>query len=351
MQGFSSNHYATSWPIYLWLVLVVLLRVILLLFAGYPLYQDEGEQFVCNTIQPGCSSVCHDVFAPISLLRFWLLQTLSLCLPFAAFVLFVVHKALSGLAPENSTSSGTASCCTTKKSGDSTAERSGGQPWLFTFVYILQLLVQIILEVGFAVSHYFLFGFYVPKSFLCHEVPCTSMVQCYISKPTEKTVMLRFMLAVSALCLMLNVTDAMCAVTWSARTRTEAKRETSDSYSTEGASVCLDMPNPLPDAQPLPSPESSRPDPSSAQEEGMERDGSQVALCHNNLSRALQHSPSDRLSHLKPAPPPKAMWGLEQKTSSSKLFSTRRMDQQPLQEAAESQQSDSSGTLERRAWV
>ncbi|TRY58479.1 hypothetical protein DNTS_004897 [Danionella cerebrum] len=78
-----------------WLLVVVFLRIPVLLFAGYPLYQDEQERFVCNTIQPGCANVCYDIFAPLSLFRFWLVQLTTLCLPLVMFVIYVIHKVSS----------------------------------------------------------------------------------------------------------------------------------------------------------------------------------------------------------------------------------------------------------------
>ncbi|KPP60171.1 gap junction delta-4 protein-like [Scleropages formosus] len=316
---------------------MVSLRVLLVLFAGYPLYQDEREQFVCNTIQPGCSNVCHDVFSPVSLLRFWLLQTVSLCVPYAAFALYVVHGTLSGLA--------------TGKNNVGVPGDGGAQPWRSACVYVLQLSVQILLEVGFAVSHYFLFGFYVPQSFLCQEAPCTSTVQCYTSKPTEKTAMLGFMLAVSALCLTLDVADLMCAVKRSVRARAKPGKGVGESDSDEDASACLDEPEPSPATRTFPGPESGGPDAGGAQDEVPERDGSQVALCHGNHLRAPQLPPFDRPSHLRPTPSPKPVWGPAGGTDGSKLFTARNTDLRPLEEAAAAQQSDRSETLEGRAWV
>ncbi|OPJ85356.1 gap junction delta-4 protein [Patagioenas fasciata monilis] len=77
----------------IWLMLIILLRMAVVVLAGYPLYQDEQERFVCNTLQPGCSNVCYDLFSPVSHFRFWLVQTVSILLPDAAFTIYVLHKA------------------------------------------------------------------------------------------------------------------------------------------------------------------------------------------------------------------------------------------------------------------
>ncbi|KAJ8396096.1 hypothetical protein AAFF_G00021690 [Aldrovandia affinis] len=158
-----------------WLSLLVLLRALSVLLAGFPLYQDEQERFMCNTIQPGCANACYDVFSPLSLLRLWPIQLLSLCLPLAIFAAHVVH----------------------------------------------QVLLRIGLEAGFGAAHYCLFGFVVPKKFICHEFPCTSTVECFTSRPTEKSVMLNFMLVLSAVSLLLSIADLACAVRWCVRQRRE----------------------------------------------------------------------------------------------------------------------------------
>lgn len=209
-----------------WLIVMVFLRVLILLFAGYPLYQDEQERFVCNTIQPGCANVCYDLFSPISLFRFWLVQLVTLCLPYIIFIIYVVHKVSNGLTVDlNSSGHTKASPLFSKTSTNKTplvAER--GWARCFTGAYILHLMFRTLLEAGFGAAHYYLFGFYIPRRFLCQHPPCTTQVDCYISRPTEKTVMLNFMLGVAALSLFLNVLDLICAIKRSVKQKIKRKR-------------------------------------------------------------------------------------------------------------------------------
>lgn len=67
--------------------------------------------------------------------------------------------------------------------------------------------MRILLEVVFGGGQFFLFGWSVPRSFLCYEAPCTSGVECYLSRSTEKTLMLCFMLAVTASSVLLSLLD------------------------------------------------------------------------------------------------------------------------------------------------
>ena len=74
-------------------------------------------------------------------------------------------------------------------------------------VYVLQLLVRFLLEVGFMYGQYALYGFAVPPYYLCSAWPCPHTVDCFVSRPTEKTIFLRTMYTVSALCLALNLLE------------------------------------------------------------------------------------------------------------------------------------------------
>uniref|UniRef100_A0A8C7B8P0 Gap junction protein n=1 Tax=Neovison vison TaxID=452646 RepID=A0A8C7B8P0_NEOVI len=176
----------------IWLIFMVLLRMVVIILAGSPVYQDEQERFVCNTLQPGCANVCYDIFSPVSQLRFWLIQSVSVLLPSAIFSVYVLHRgavlAARGLCPYNLTVPD------------------------FSSSYIVHLFLRVLTEAAFGASHYLLFGFLVPKRFSCTHAPCTSVVDCYVSRPTEKSIMMLFMWAVSALSLLLSVADLFCSV-------------------------------------------------------------------------------------------------------------------------------------------
>lgn len=198
---------------------MLVLRLLVLLLAGFSLFGDEQDRFVCNTIQPGCSNVCFDAFAPVSVLRLWFFHLLLLFLPHLLFSAHVAHRLVSlhgsGLSYynrvprswpfilENSSSSREVSL---RRAPLQDLQRS---LWIPSFhcTYILVVVVRILLEVLFGGGQFFLFGWSVPRSFLCYEAPCTSGVECYISRSTEKTLMLCFMLAVAAFSVLLSLLD------------------------------------------------------------------------------------------------------------------------------------------------
>ncbi|CAJ1073011.1 gap junction delta-4 protein-like [Xyrichtys novacula] len=213
-----------------WWTLMLLLRLLVLLLAGFTLFGDEQERFICNTIQPGCSNVCFDLFAPVSVFRLWLFHLILLCLPHALFAVYVMHKVTSGMYPSFG------GVFYDRSRGGSPIENSSSSRELplhkspcewgaprFYCVYLLVVVVRILLEVVFGAGQFLLFGLSMPKSFLCYEAPCTSGVECYISKPTEKTLMLNFMLGVSSLSVLLSFFDLVSST--KAMVRWRRKRE------------------------------------------------------------------------------------------------------------------------------
>ncbi|KAF5898077.1 gap junction gamma-1 protein-like, partial [Clarias magur] len=76
-------------------------------------------------------------------------------------------------------------------------------------VYVMQLLSRVAFEVAFLFGQYVLYGFEVSPSYVCTRSPCPHTVDCFVSRPTEKTIFLLIMYAVSALCLLLTVLEIL----------------------------------------------------------------------------------------------------------------------------------------------
>lgn len=200
------------------------LRFVVILLAGFTLFSDEQERFVCNTIQPGCSNVCFDLFSPLSLLRLWLLQLLLLCLPHMMFGTYIMHKVLSHPSFGTYYCNRSQGCCPYARETSSSSRETSlykaplcdlPPEWptpTFHCAYFLVVVVRILLEMAFCTGQLFVFGFSMQRSFLCYEAPCTSGVECYISRPTEKTLMLNFMLGVSSLSILLSVVDMTSSI-------------------------------------------------------------------------------------------------------------------------------------------
>ncbi|XP_025773244.1 gap junction delta-3 protein [Puma concolor] len=77
----------------LWLVVMLIFRILVLATVGGAVFEDEQEEFVCNTLQPGCRQTCYDRAFPVSHYRFWLFHILLLSAPPVLFVIYSVHRA------------------------------------------------------------------------------------------------------------------------------------------------------------------------------------------------------------------------------------------------------------------
>ncbi|XP_045887998.1 gap junction delta-2 protein-like [Micropterus dolomieu] len=232
----------------LWLTVMVIFRLLIVAVATEDVYTDEQEMFVCNTLQPGCSTVCYDAFAPISQPRFWVFHIISVSTPSLCFIIYTWHNlskmphnttrrqgqepvAIPGQAGpdvgqgdgrevyDRSCDSDSCSIRSHKHLGHSLADVlegitaqgaaeghvvSGG---VLSKCYILHVCLRAVLEVGFVLAQWKLFGFQVPVHFLCTSAPCSQPVDCYVSRPTEKTIFLLFMFCVGVFCILLNLLE------------------------------------------------------------------------------------------------------------------------------------------------
>lgn len=202
--------------------------------------------FVCNTLQPGCNQACYDKAFPISHIRYWVFQIIMVCTPSLCFITYSVHQSakqkerrfstvyltldkdqdslkrdeskkikntiVNGVLQntENSTKEAEPDCLEVKEIPNSamrtTKSKMRRQEGISRF-YIIQVVFRNALEIGFLVGQYFLYGFNVPSVYECDRYPCIKDVECYVSRPTEKTVFLVFMFAVSGFCVVLNLAE------------------------------------------------------------------------------------------------------------------------------------------------
>ncbi|CAB1435973.1 unnamed protein product [Pleuronectes platessa] len=73
---------------------------------------------------------------------------------------------------------------------DNTGQKHGGLWW----TYLISLFIKTTFEVLFLyVLHYIYDSFKLPRKVQCDVSPCPNLVDCYISRPTEKTVFTYFM--------------------------------------------------------------------------------------------------------------------------------------------------------------
>uniref|UniRef100_A0A8C6S8M1 Connexin N-terminal domain-containing protein n=1 Tax=Neogobius melanostomus TaxID=47308 RepID=A0A8C6S8M1_9GOBI len=77
-----------------WLLLMLVFRILILGTVASDLFDDEQEEFACNTLQPGCKQVCYDMAFPISQYRFWVFHIVLIATPSLLFLIgcFMVSK-------------------------------------------------------------------------------------------------------------------------------------------------------------------------------------------------------------------------------------------------------------------
>ncbi|KAF7704897.1 gap junction gamma-1 protein-like [Silurus meridionalis] len=234
----------------IWLTVLVVFRIVLTAVGGESIYYDEQSKFVCNSGQPGCENVCYDAFAPLSHVRFWVFQIILVATPSLMYLGYAVNKiarleegkdgALKfpksrkfhlgrrqnrGLeeAEEDQEEDPMiydgakmeiqSDCVSPVSTGTATKTRHDGRQRIqrdgLMRVYVLQLVARSALEICFLVGQYTLYGFAVPGRYMCSSKPCPHVVDCFVSRPTEKTIFLLIMYVVTMLCLLLNVWEML----------------------------------------------------------------------------------------------------------------------------------------------
>ncbi|KAM9336857.1 gap junction gamma-1 protein-like [Symphorus nematophorus] len=242
----------------IWLTVLIVFRIVLTAVGGESIYYDEQSKFVCNTQQPGCENVCYDAFAPLSHVRFWVFQIILVATPSLMYLGYAANKIARA---EERADSGGARAFSRRKpkkhylvgrkqhrgieeaeddqeedpmiyemtevesDGGGAAKGSSGDGKVkvkvrhdgrqrikedgLMRIYVLQLLTRSLLEVAFLCGQYVLYGFAVPASYVCSDLPCPHRVDCFVSRPTEKTIFLLIMYTVSLLCLALNIWEML----------------------------------------------------------------------------------------------------------------------------------------------
>uniref|UniRef100_A0A8C5BFY2 Gap junction protein n=1 Tax=Gadus morhua TaxID=8049 RepID=A0A8C5BFY2_GADMO len=227
-----------------WLTLLIVFRIVLTALGGESIYEDEQSSFVCNTLQPGCENVCYDAFAPLSHIRFWVFQVIVITTPTVLYLGFAMHKIarmddseyrprprqrlpsvsrgagrdhqeaeanceedhviLEENEPEKDTGDKAPEKLRRKHDGRRRIERDG-----LMKAYVFQLTARATFEGAFLYGQYLLYGLEVAPSYVCTRPPCPRTVVCFVSRPTEKTIFLRVMYGVSALCLLFTALEIL----------------------------------------------------------------------------------------------------------------------------------------------
>ncbi|KAK2828448.1 hypothetical protein Q5P01_019482 [Channa striata] len=160
-----------------WLTVLFIFRILVLGAAAEKVWGDEQSGFTCDTKQPGCQNVCYDKTFPISHIRFWVMQIIFVSTPTLIYLGHILHlvrmeekekQKEKELAIHNEKQQHLVG----NKAKKAPIKDNQGHPM-----------------------------------YTCNRWPCPNVVNCYISRPTEKTVFILFMLAVACISLLLNLVE------------------------------------------------------------------------------------------------------------------------------------------------
>ncbi|XP_029965925.1 gap junction Cx32.7 protein-like [Salarias fasciatus] len=200
-----------------WLTVLFVFRIMVLHTGAEKVWGDEKSDFVCNTQQPGCENVCYDLAFPISHVRFWVLQIVALATPMLLYlghVLHVIHaeKKLKEKMKKQAALGDPAGLFFQSASKVPKYIKSSGRVSIrgrLLRSYVLHLLAKIVLEVLFIAGQYLLYGFTLQTRYVCSRFPCPHKVDCFLSRPTEKSVIIWFMLVAAAVSLALGLAELL----------------------------------------------------------------------------------------------------------------------------------------------
>ncbi|XP_062259292.1 gap junction alpha-3 protein [Platichthys flesus] len=212
-----------------WLTVLFIFRILVLGAAAEEVWGDEQSDFTCNTQQPGCENVCYDEAFPISHIRFWVLQIIFVSTPTLIYLGHVLH--IVRMEEKRKEKEEELRKATRFQEEKELLYRNGGDAGgggrrgkkekppirdehgkirirgALLRTYVFNIIFKTLFEVGFLLGQYFLYGFQLRPLYKCARWPCPNTVDCFISRPTEKTIFIIFMLVVACVSLLLNLLE------------------------------------------------------------------------------------------------------------------------------------------------
>ncbi|KAL3967536.1 gamma-crystallin [Sarotherodon galilaeus] len=177
-----------------WLVLMLVFRIVILGTVASDMFEDEQEEFTCNTLQPGCKQVCYDSAFPISQYRFWVFHIVLIATPSLLFLVYATHQHNKSANPSPS---------------KERSSRENREEKALRGLYIITVIFRIVAEIGFLFVQWYLYGFEVEAHFPCDRFPCPYTVDCFTSRPAEKTVFLLFYFAVGVISAFSSIVELL----------------------------------------------------------------------------------------------------------------------------------------------
>ncbi|KAH0630758.1 hypothetical protein JD844_003947 [Phrynosoma platyrhinos] len=167
----------------IWFSVVFIFRIMVLVVAAESVWGDEQSSFTCNTQQPGCKNVCYDYYFPISHIRLWALQLILVTTPALLVAMHVAYQQHQEKKLLVMTGHGDTKHLEEVKKHKM---RISGALW---WTYVCSVIFRIIFEATFMYIFYMIYpGYQMIRLVKCDVYPCPNTVDCFISRPTEKTI-------------------------------------------------------------------------------------------------------------------------------------------------------------------
>ncbi|NP_001038288.1 gap junction protein alpha 4 [Danio rerio] len=208
-----------------WLTVLFLFRMLVLGTAVESAWDDEQSDFVCNTKQPGCESVCYDKAFPISHFRYFVLQVIFVSTPTIFYFGYVALRARNEKRPEEKLEEDgrrhrhrkTNACIleVIKEEDEDGSETEKNRKALeppklkgkLLCAYAASIIVKVLIEVGFILGLWILYGFVIEAKYVCERLPCPHTVDCFVSRPTEKNIFTIYTQVIAVVSILLNVVE------------------------------------------------------------------------------------------------------------------------------------------------
>ncbi|NXK35943.1 CXA9 protein, partial [Piprites chloris] len=206
----------------IWLTILFIFRMLVLGVATEDVWNDEQSEFICNTEQPGCRNVCYDEAFPISLIRYWVLQVIFVSSPSLVYMGHALYR-LRALEKERQKKKAQVRVELESIKLEMTEDRKRLERELrqldqrkinkaplrgsLLCTYVIHIFTRSAVEVSFMIGQYLLYGFHLDPLYKCQRDPCPNTVDCFVSRPTEKTVFILFMQSIATVSLLLNILE------------------------------------------------------------------------------------------------------------------------------------------------
>ncbi|XP_016115858.1 gap junction alpha-9 protein-like [Sinocyclocheilus grahami] len=208
----------------IWLTILFIFRMLVLGVAAEDVWNDEQSDFICNTEQPGCRNVCYDRAFPVSLIRYWVLQVIFVSSPSLVYMGHAIYQLRALEKERHCKRVALRRELETMEAELAEARRRGERelrqleqgklnkaplrgPLLRT--YLAHVVTRSVVEVGFMTGQYLLYGPKLQPLYKCEREPCPNVVDCFVSRPTEKSVFMVFMQGIAATSLLLSLLEIL----------------------------------------------------------------------------------------------------------------------------------------------